>query len=102
MVARLWLQGFYLDYLMSFTLLKPQMMLDSKIPDLDEACYSLGRLVLFISQPFNDTMAVSYAFIGGRGRGSTSARRRGRRSQGGRGRLQCSFYGRQGHLEDRC
>ncbi|XP_031487616.1 uncharacterized protein LOC116255769 [Nymphaea colorata] len=83
---------------------KDQMLTGSEIPDLSDAYNRLSRLAISLSQPAGVTPASALAVGGGRGHGSTySTRGRGiGRGTGGRGRFQCTYCGKIGHLEDRC
>ncbi|KAF3776077.1 hypothetical protein EJ110_NYTH49167 [Nymphaea thermarum] len=83
---------------------KDQMLTGSEIPDLSDAYNRLSRLAISLSQPTGVTPASALAVGGGRSHGSTySARGRGMgRGTGGRGRFQCTYCGKIGHLEDRC
>ncbi|KAF3780822.1 hypothetical protein EJ110_NYTH38328 [Nymphaea thermarum] len=64
----------------------------------------LSRLAISMSQPAGVTPAFALAVGSGRGHGSTySTRGRGiGRGTGGRGRFQCTYCGKIGHVEDRC
>ncbi|KAF3772803.1 hypothetical protein EJ110_NYTH56920 [Nymphaea thermarum] len=83
---------------------KDQMLTGSEIPDLSDAYNKLSRLAISLSQPAGVTPASALAVGSGRGHGSTySTRGRGiGRGTGGRGRFQCTYCGKIGHLEDRC
>ncbi|KAF3784846.1 hypothetical protein EJ110_NYTH29416 [Nymphaea thermarum] len=83
---------------------KDQMLTGSEIPDLSDAYNRLSRLAISLSQPTGVTPASALAVGGGRSHGSTySARGRGMgRGTGGRGRFQCTYCGKIGHLEDCC
>ncbi|KAF3780357.1 DNA-repair protein [Nymphaea thermarum] len=79
---------------------KVQMLTGAEIPDLAEAYNRLSRLVVSLSQSQSESPSAALAVSGGRaqanrGRGSG-------RGVGGRGRFQCTFCGKLGHLEDRC
>ncbi|KAF3772742.1 TPR repeat-containing thioredoxin [Nymphaea thermarum] len=80
------------------------MLTGSEIRDLSDAYNRLSRLAISLSQPTGVTPASALAVGGGRSHGSTySARGRGMgRGTGGRGRFQCTYCGKIGHLEDRC
>ncbi|KAF3772763.1 hypothetical protein EJ110_NYTH57021 [Nymphaea thermarum] len=83
---------------------KDQMLIGSEIPDLSDAYNRLSRLAISLSQPAGVTPASALAVGSGRGHGSTySTRGRGiGRGTGGRGRFQCTYCGKIGHLEDCC
>ncbi|KAF3781664.1 hypothetical protein EJ110_NYTH36296 [Nymphaea thermarum] len=83
---------------------KDQMLTGSEIPDLSDAYNRLSCLAISLSQPAGVTPASALAVGSGRGHGSTySTRGRGiGRETGGRGRFQCTYCGKIGHLEDRC
>ncbi|KAF3771843.1 Upstream activation factor subunit, partial [Nymphaea thermarum] len=94
-----------------FAVAKAQMLTEAEIPDLVEACNRLSRLAMTLSSSSTDAPSSLLAVPGGRGhslailgsRGQAFSRGRGGHSSGGgRGRFQCTFYGRLGHLEDRC
>ncbi|KAF3772991.1 hypothetical protein EJ110_NYTH56414 [Nymphaea thermarum] len=69
-----------------FAVAKAQMLTGVEIPDLVEAYNRLSRLAVTLSP--SSAGAPSSALAIPRG--------------GGRGRFHCTFYGRLGHLEDRC
>ncbi|KAF3775439.1 hypothetical protein EJ110_NYTH50401 [Nymphaea thermarum] len=83
---------------------KDQMLTGSEIPDLSDAYNRLSHPAISLSQPAGVTPASALVVGGGRGQGTTySARGRGiGRGTGGRGRFQCTYCEKMGHLEDRC
>ncbi|KAF3775973.1 Retrovirus-related Pol polyprotein from transposon TNT 1-94 [Nymphaea thermarum] len=94
-----------------FAVAKARMLTGAEIPDLAEAYNRLSRLAVTLSPSSTDASSSALAAPGVRGqslaisgsRGQTFNRGRGGRSSGGgRGRFQCTFCGRLGHLEDRC
>ncbi|KAF3776287.1 hypothetical protein EJ110_NYTH47576 [Nymphaea thermarum] len=94
-----------------FAVAKAQMLTGAEITDLAEAYNRLSRLAVTLSPSSTDASSSALAAPGVRGqslaisgsRGQTFNRGRGgRSSEGGRGRFQCTFCGRLGHLEDRC
>ncbi|KAF3771631.1 Pentatricopeptide repeat-containing protein [Nymphaea thermarum] len=99
MVAK-FLVGLFPEYAAA----KDQMLTGSEISDLSDAYNKLSRLAISLSQPAGVTPASALAVGSGRGHGSTySTRGRGiGRGTGGRGRFQCTYCGKIGHLEDRC
>ncbi|KAF3783840.1 hypothetical protein EJ110_NYTH31589 [Nymphaea thermarum] len=79
---------------------KVQMLTGAEIPDLAEAYNRLSRLAVSLSQSQSESPSAALAVSGGRGQ---AIRGRGSgRGVGGRGRFQCTFCGKLGHLEDRC
>ncbi|XP_031497168.1 uncharacterized protein LOC116262168 [Nymphaea colorata] len=87
-----------------YTAAKDQMLTRSEIPNLSDAYNRLSHLAISLSHPAGVTPASALAVGGGRGHGSTySARGRGiGRGTGGCGRLQCTYCGKIGQLDDRC
>ncbi|KAF3772040.1 hypothetical protein EJ110_NYTH58916 [Nymphaea thermarum] len=85
-----------------YVVAKTQMLTGAEIPDLADAYNRLSRLAVTLSQPSSDLQASALVALGGRGRGSFRGRGIGRGSRGGRGRFQCTYCGKIGHLEDRC
>ncbi|XP_031493245.1 uncharacterized protein LOC116259523 [Nymphaea colorata] len=85
---------------------KDQMLIGSEIPDLSDAYNRLSRLAISLSQPAGVTPASALTVGGGRSRGhGTTYSVKGRgigHGTGGRGRFQCTYCGKIGHLEDRC
>ncbi|KAF3779372.1 hypothetical protein EJ110_NYTH40953 [Nymphaea thermarum] len=84
---------------------KDQMLTGSEIPELSDAYNRLSRLAISLSQPTGVTSASALVVGGGRGHGTGPYSARGRgigRGTGGRGRFQCTYCGKIGHLEDRC
>ncbi|KAF3772684.1 GLE1 protein, partial [Nymphaea thermarum] len=84
---------------------KDQMLTGSEIPELSDAYNRLSRLAISLSQPTSVTSASALVVGGGRGHGGSPYSARGRgigRGTGGRGRFQCTYCGKIGHLEDRC
>ncbi|KAF3775818.1 hypothetical protein EJ110_NYTH46492 [Nymphaea thermarum] len=99
MIVVKFLAGLSSDYSAS----KAQMLTGSDFPDLDEAFNRLNRLAVTLPPSSNNMQSSALASFGGGRGGLYSSRGRGRgRGPGGRGRLQCTFCGRLGHLEDRC
>ncbi|KAF3777777.1 hypothetical protein EJ110_NYTH37486 [Nymphaea thermarum] len=99
MIVVKFLAGLSSDYSAS----KAQMLKGSDFPDLDEAFNRLNRLAVTLPPSSNNMQPSALASFGGGRGGLYSSRGRGRgRGPGGRGRLQCTFCGRLGHLEDRC
>ncbi|KAF3774329.1 Subtilisin-like protease SBT2-3 [Nymphaea thermarum] len=96
MVAK-FLQGLSSEYAVA----KAQMLTGAEIPDLVDAYNRLSRLAVTLSSPSSDIHASALAAAGGRGRGLFRGRGMGRGSRGGRGRFQCTYCGKIGHLEDR-
>ncbi|KAF3772459.1 hypothetical protein EJ110_NYTH57855, partial [Nymphaea thermarum] len=99
MIVVKFLAGLSSDYSAS----KAQMLTGSDFPDLDEAFNRLNRLAVTLPPSSNNMQPSALASFGGGRGGPYSSRSRGRgRGPGGHGRLQCTFCGRLGHLEDRC
>ncbi|KAF3784839.1 hypothetical protein EJ110_NYTH29576 [Nymphaea thermarum] len=99
MIVVKFLAGLSSDY----SATKAQMLTGSDFPDLDKAFNRLNRLAVTLPPSLNNMQPSALASFGGGRGGLYSSRGRGRgRGPGGRGRLQCTFCGRLGHLEDRC
>ncbi|KAF3776364.1 hypothetical protein EJ110_NYTH48316 [Nymphaea thermarum] len=99
MIVVKFLAGLSSDYSAS----KAQMLTCSDFPDLDEAFNRLNRLTITLPPSSNNSQPSAVASFGGGRGGLYSSRGRGRgRGPGGRGRLQCTYCGRLGHLEDMC
>ncbi|XP_031490377.1 uncharacterized protein LOC116257597 [Nymphaea colorata] len=99
MIVVKFLAGLSSDY----SAAKAQMLTGSDFPDLDEAFNRLNRLVVILPPSTNNSQPSALASFGGGRNAQYSSRGRGRgRGLGGRGRLQCTYCGRLGHLEDRC
>uniref|UniRef100_A0A5K1AQF5 CCHC-type domain-containing protein n=1 Tax=Nymphaea colorata TaxID=210225 RepID=A0A5K1AQF5_9MAGN len=80
------------------------MFTRSEIPDLSDTYNRLSRLAISLSQLAGVTSASALAVGSGRGQGTTySVRGKGiGRGTADRGRFQCTYCGKMGHLEDRC
>ena len=87
-----------------FSVAKVQMLTGSDVPTLADAYNRLSRLVFSLPQSHPISQTSALAVPSGYGRGNTlNIRGRGRgRGVGGRGKLQCTFSGKSGHLKDRC
>ncbi|KAF3787895.1 hypothetical protein EJ110_NYTH16644 [Nymphaea thermarum] len=71
--------------------------------DLEEAFNRLNRLAVTLPPSTNNSQPFALASFGGGQSVQYPSRGRGRgRGLGGRERLQCTYCGRLGHLEDRC
>ncbi|KAF3792378.1 hypothetical protein EJ110_NYTH10418 [Nymphaea thermarum] len=75
----------------------------SELPDLADTYNRLSRFAATLSQTTLDTPVSALVISGGRGPSSFGGTRgRGIGRGAGRGRFQCSYCGKIGHLEDRC
>ena len=101
---KLWLLGFLQVLSSEFSVAKVQMLTGSDVPTLAEAYNRLSRLAVSLPQSQPVTQSSALVVSSGYGRGNLqNIRGRGRgRGMGGRGKLQCTFCGKSGHLEDRC
>ncbi|KAF3786508.1 hypothetical protein EJ110_NYTH11712 [Nymphaea thermarum] len=82
---------------------KSQILTGSELPDLADTYNRLSRLAATLSQNTHDTLVSALVTSGGQGPsslGGTRGRGTGRGAR--RGRFQCSYCGKIGHLEDRC
>ncbi|KAF3774482.1 hypothetical protein EJ110_NYTH53031 [Nymphaea thermarum] len=75
----------------------------SDLPDLADTYNRLSCLVVTLSQPMHDTPVSALVISGGHGPSPyVGVRGRGAGRDVRRGRFQCTFCGKLGHLEDRC
>ncbi|XP_049936413.1 uncharacterized protein LOC126410518 [Nymphaea colorata] len=94
MVAK-FLSGLPLEY----SVAKSQILTGSDLPDLADTYNRLSRLAVTLTQATHDTPVSALVMSGGHGHSSFF----GSRGRGtGHGRFQCSYFGKLGHLEDRC
>ncbi|KAF3775687.1 hypothetical protein EJ110_NYTH48449 [Nymphaea thermarum] len=83
----------------AYSVANSQILTGSDLPDLADTYNRLSRLAVTLTQPMHDTPVSAHVMSGGRSHSSfvgTSGR------GAGRGRFQCSYCGKLGHLEDRC
>ncbi|XP_049933472.1 uncharacterized protein LOC126410010 [Nymphaea colorata] len=99
MIVVKFLAGLSSDY----SAAKAQMLTGSDFPDLEEAFNRVNRLAVTLPPSTNNSQPSALASFR-RGRSvQYPSRGRGRgRGLGGRGRLQCTYCSRLGHLEDKC
>ncbi|KAF3781891.1 hypothetical protein EJ110_NYTH35326 [Nymphaea thermarum] len=86
-----------------YSVAKSQILTGSELPDLANTYNRLSRFAATLSQTTHDTPVSALVISGGRGPssfGGTRGRSTGRGA--GRGRFQCSYCGKIGHLENRC
>ncbi|KAF3771682.1 hypothetical protein EJ110_NYTH59819 [Nymphaea thermarum] len=82
-----------------YSVAKSQILTGSDLPDLADTYNRLSRLAVTLTQLMHDTPVPALVMSGGRSHSSFV----GTRGRGaGRGRFQCSYCGKLGHLEDRC
>ncbi|KAF3773205.1 hypothetical protein EJ110_NYTH55827 [Nymphaea thermarum] len=86
-----------------YSVAKSQILTGSELPDLANTYNRLSRFAATLSQNTLDTSVSVLVISGGRGPSSFGGTRgRGIGCGAGRGRFQCSYCGKIGHLEDRC
>ncbi|KAF3785551.1 hypothetical protein EJ110_NYTH27505 [Nymphaea thermarum] len=78
-----------------YSMAKSQILTGSELPDLADTYNWLSHFAATLSQSTLDTPVSALVISGGRGPSSFGGTR-------GRGRFQCSYCGKIGHLEDRC
>ncbi|KAF3779027.1 hypothetical protein EJ110_NYTH42346 [Nymphaea thermarum] len=86
-----------------YSVAKSQILTGSELSDLAYTYNRLSRFAATLTQNTLDTPVSALVILGGRGPSSFGGTRgRGIGRGAGRGRFQCSYCGKIGHLKDRC
>ncbi|KAF3776154.1 Sodium/hydrogen exchanger 4 [Nymphaea thermarum] len=98
-----WVKESFAALLISTVVAKPQILTCSDLPELADTYNRLSHLVVTLSQPMYDTLVSTLVISGGHGHSLyIGARGHGVGHGVGRGRFQCTFCGKLGHLEECC